>query len=399
MNCFIVILVQIGIFMNAVINKRWLSFLIFSSLAWSGLDAVVIIIHGSFATTRSWWNANGSFFKEIERQATCLGEAVVPFGWSGYPTAEHISIAGNALAKLVLSYPRNERITIIAHSHGGNVVNKASIALFDPVEKMLGQLSARPIREELQIAYAALAKLNLPAIHTAASYVMPIPTPLYGGFDYTYTLREVAGIKAAIESYKQSSSFAKTNIIDRVIYLGTPVDESFYAPQMDVIGTLINMYSHGDKIQPIGGFYDRRYKGHEHISNIQVLVKVAGNRLPQAPSHSAIHAPYIGRWLLLFPEVLSFADTAGNNFKQFAFGKDGLIIFDEATGPRFFQQAEGKRYIQGLIDVSKRAITEFGTEVMAAAESHMSSGQEQVVAELIAEAIAATENELSSSAV
>jgi len=68
------------------------------------LDAVVIVIHGSFATTRSWWTPKGAFFKEIERQANCFGEVVVPFGWSGYPTAEHIGVAGMALAKLILSY-------------------------------------------------------------------------------------------------------------------------------------------------------------------------------------------------------------------------------------------------------------------------------------------------------
>lgn len=340
-------------FWVAAMNKCWLRFLAVVLLSFSGLDAVVIIIHGSFATTRSWWNTKGSFFKEIERQAACFGEAVVPFGWSGYPTAEHIGIAGNALAKLIMSYPRHERITIIAHSHGGNVVNKASIALFDPVEKMLSGLSSRPVRDQLQKAYAALA--DLPPVMTTAHYVTPLPVPLYGGFDYTYTLREVPGIKAAIDWCKESKAFAKKNIIDRAIYLGTPVDENLYAPQMDVIGSLINMYSHGDRIQPIIGFYDRRYKGHEHITNLQVLVKPNGARLPHAPNHSAIHAPYIGRWLLLFPEVLAFAEGSGNNFKQFAFGKDGLVLFDENTGPRYFPQTEAKRYLQSLVEVAKPA--------------------------------------------
>lgn len=338
-------------------NTRWLRFFIFALCIVSGLDAVVIVIHGGLVHTgpaRTWWLPQGAFFKEIERQAACFGEAVVPFGWSGNLTVEHVTNAGNALAKLILSYPRHERITIIAHSLGGNVVNKASIALFDPVEKMLGGISSKPVRDALEKAYIALEHDH--PIHTSASFICPVPVPLYGGFDYTYTLREVPGLKAAIEEYRASAACKKKNIIDRAIYLGTPVDELMYAPQMDVIGSLINMYSHGDRIQKVGWLFDRRYKGHEHISNIQVLVKPAGCKLPHAPSHSAIHAPYIGRWLLLFPEVMAHADVLGNNFKQFTFGKDGLILFDETLGPRYMPQPEAKRYLQGLVEVMRPAV-------------------------------------------
>ena len=340
----------------ATMNIRCLRLFAFFLCTFSGLDAVVIVIHGGvlWGASRTWWMPQGKFFQEIERQAACFGEAVVPFGWSGNLTVEHVTNAGNALAKLILSYPRHERITVIAHSLGGNVVNKASIALYDPVAKMLGGISSKPVRDALEAAYIALEADH--PMHTSASYVCPLPVPLYGGFDYTYTLREVPGLKAAIEAFRGSPAFKKKNIIDRAIYLGTPVDELLYAPQMDVIGSLINMYSHGDRIQKVGGLFDRRYKGHEHISNIQVLVKSAGSKLPHAPSHSAIHAPYIGRWLLLMPEVLAFADITGNNFKQFAFGKDGLILFDETTGPRFFPQPEAKRYLQGLVEMAKIAI-------------------------------------------
>ena len=344
-------------------NIRWFRFFIFALCTFSGLDAVVIIVHGGavhWGSARSWWLPHGKFFEEIERQAACFGEAVVPFGWSGNLTVEHVTNAGNALAKLILSYPRHERITIIAHSLGGNVVNKASIALYDPVAKMIGGISSKPVRDALEKAYVALEQDH--PIHTSASFICPVPVPLYGGFDYTYTLREVPGLKAAIEQYRASHAFKKKNIIDRAIYLGTPVDELMYAPQMDVIGSLINMYSHGDRIQKVWWLFDRRYKGHEHISNIQVLVKPAGSKLPHAPSHSAIHAPYIGRWLLLFPEVMANADVSGNNFKQFAFGKDGLILFDETTGPRYMPQPEAKRYLQGLVDVMKPSMLEQQSE-------------------------------------
>ena len=96
-------------------------------------EAVVIVIHGSFAADRGWWSTSGEFFKAVEKEAARLGERVVPFCWSGHPSAKLIDVAGHNLAWLILSYPRNEHITVIAHSNGGNVVNAASRALFDPI--------------------------------------------------------------------------------------------------------------------------------------------------------------------------------------------------------------------------------------------------------------------------
>ena len=43
-------------------------------------------------------------------------------------------------------------------------------------------------------------------------------------------------------------------IIDRVYALGTPIDMEDYAPNMNVIGNIINLYSKGDKVQPVLGF-------------------------------------------------------------------------------------------------------------------------------------------------
>jgi len=250
------------------------------------------------------------------------------------------------LANLILSYPRNERVTIIAHSFAGNIVSRASTHLFVMLEKLCAPLSSRPIREILEKAYQELKER--PPV-TAASFVMPLPgQQLHGGLDNTVTLRQLSNIQEAVTKFIASGGYSKKNIIDRAIYLGTPVDEERFPPRMDVIGSLINLYSAGDRVQPVIGFYQRAYKDHAHIANVQVLVKQKGVSLPVNPSHGGVHAPIIGRWLLLLPEVLAHYNDAEHNFKAFAYGKKGIIEFDEQRGPRYIPSHQRKQYLASI---------------------------------------------------
>ena len=294
------------------------------------LFPIFIIIHGSFASDRSWWTPQGRFFQEVESQARLLGESTIPWCWSGYPSFTQIERGGQMLAKFLMSLPRNERVTIIAHSNGGNVVNIASAILQQPVEKICGQFGAASVADVLEAAYSKLNDIPIP---TTGAFVVPLPTTLYDGLDYTHTLREVPMIKGAITDYR--AKLRKVNIIDRAIYLGTPVDMQVYPPQMDVIGTLINLYSQGDSIQQVAGLFSRNYPPHPRRVNLQVFMKRHDRALMTSPSHSDLHVPYIGRWLPYIPEVLAATDQGNNNFKDFAFKQDGIVIFDENTGPRY----------------------------------------------------------------
>ena len=92
--------------------------------------AVVVIIHGSFASTTTWPQPDGDFFKELENQAQQLGQKVISFCWSGIPTDQEIIKGGKMLAQLIMSYPTGEEIIVVGHSHGGNVINVASQLLY-----------------------------------------------------------------------------------------------------------------------------------------------------------------------------------------------------------------------------------------------------------------------------
>ena len=291
-----------------------------------------IIIHGSFASDRSWWTPQGRFFQEVESQARLLGESTISWCWSGYPSFAQIERAGHIFAKFIMSLPRNERLTVIAHSNAGNVVNVASAILYQPIEKICGQYGGASVTDVLASAYAQLNDTSVP---TTAAFMVPLPTAMYSGMDYTHTLREVPTIKNAITDYK--AKLRKVNIIDRAIYLGTPVDMQVYPPQMDVIGTLINCYSLGDSIQKVGGLFSRTYPVHPRRVNLQLFMKRHDRTLMTSPSHSELHVPYVGRWLPYIPEVLAATDKGVNNFKTFVFKQDGMVIFDEDTGPRYYR--------------------------------------------------------------
>ena len=114
---------------------------------------------------------------------------------------------------------------------------------------------------------------------------------------------------------------------------------------MDVIGSLLQLYSFGDNIQPVAGFFGRTYKQHPDIANVEVLVKEKYHGGPFGPDHFGIHMPLIGKWLLLVPEVLKYSNAPNHNFHKFAYGKNGVIVFDEAKGPQYMLEHEKNAYL------------------------------------------------------
>lgn len=89
-------------------------------------NEVVFIVHGTWAKKRtfseSWFKPGGYFFDTVEKEAQKHNAHVVPFLWSGENNHQARVSAGRTFAKLIQSYPRDTYFTIIAHSHGVNVV-------------------------------------------------------------------------------------------------------------------------------------------------------------------------------------------------------------------------------------------------------------------------------------
>lgn len=89
-------------------------------------QSVFILIHGTWGADCSWYVPTGDFFQALEGTVCGKNSVVVPFRWSGGCGHDSRVQAAQNLVKLIKTYHEKTAIFIIAHSHGGNVVNLAS---------------------------------------------------------------------------------------------------------------------------------------------------------------------------------------------------------------------------------------------------------------------------------
>ncbi len=87
---------------------------------------VFIVIHGTWSSETEWYMPGGDFFDALEITAHKQNATVVPFHWSGAITHQAREKAAINLAKLIETYDQATDITVIGHSHGGNVAILAS---------------------------------------------------------------------------------------------------------------------------------------------------------------------------------------------------------------------------------------------------------------------------------
>lgn len=285
--------------------------LFFASSYLTTIYPVVIIVHGSFATTKSWWRPGGYFFNAVEQQAKILGHKVVPFAWSGKPTDQEIRHAAQSLFKLLISYPPQERIILIGHSHGGNIINVATNLLSDYIQANL----AAP---QSQVPISSTINTE----NSTASIFSQHEAP----FDFSATIKKQEAINAINPLIATPISISYP--IEKVYLLGTPVS-SKYMPNMGIVGALINLFSDGDLVQPVIGLYSRCYPLQDRLSNLQVTLWEQGKIIN--PGHSVLHNSLIGQWILYIPEGL--IQTGLGNFNQFRYATNGNVLFSDQNCP------------------------------------------------------------------
>lgn len=86
--------------------------------------------------------------------------------------------------------------------------------------------------------------------------------------------------------------------------LGAPIDLLHYQPNMAVIHNLYNIFSFGDPVQTVSGYFERALPPHAHIFNI--LLTIDETR----PNHAELHCPLVAHWLPTVPFLC--AQTVGS---------------------------------------------------------------------------------------
>ncbi len=270
----------------------------------------MILVHGTFGLDSTWYRPGGKFYKTLEQHATTLNQKLVPFTWSGKLSDKARIQAAESLAALILSYPKDEPIILIGHSHGGNVIILASRLLNDPVPRL------KDTDENIPPALDLLLDNTL-----------------------TRTLEDSLArmLRKAYRSIKRLRSLRTGTahtpyLIDRAYLLATPVDSKHYLPDMDIIGNLYHLYSETDLIQTVFGVHERLFAKQDRVVNLRVTVEKQAKGIYD-PSHSGLHSALIASWLLWIPESLTGKQLA--HFVSFTDTENGMIHFDKDGIPSY----------------------------------------------------------------
>ncbi len=242
------------------------------------LHSLVVLVHGSFAKKNQWHLPGGDFYEAIKAPAQQHGHNVISFQWSGMPLNKDIETAAKKLAYFINTYPNTEEeMILIGHSHGGNVIMKASQELDQQKKSAMGRCDIL--------------------------------------------------ITARVRAFMMSNHTTKQSTIHKAYLLGTPIDTKNFMPSMDVIKNICALYSSKDLIQPVMGFYKRKMPNISNCSNLKTWIDNHG------PNHAKLHHPTIGQWLLDIPEKLALDHSSG--FQMFSWGAHGGINFYSYKRPEY----------------------------------------------------------------
>jgi hypothetical protein len=313
------------------------------------LNPVFILVHGT-------WQAYDLASFDVEIAGLRI------LRWSGYNTHEGRILAAADLAKIVLGYyyqSPTEPVILIGHSHGGNVINFASRLLGDPFVKSVKtrnlnkkdfdeNVSTTEIKETKNIATEEVLfeanELDLGFSLSDDKYtniedtkqLRQLPDFMLVGDHGTIPSSledEIAQAQAEIQFErealeKQFGVSGKEYQIDFAIGVGTPICETNYAPNMDVISKYILIWSlwhdsgisgpdpysdWGDYMQPLGSYVvenstGQTYPLHDRLTNIRVKKKIGSSY------HDPYHCPISG-----------FDDDPGNPYLTDSEIYEGLI--------------------------------------------------------------------------
>ena len=84
------------------------------------VPTLTVIVHGTWADEATWWRWPTEFPQYINQNPGDVYKGPRPFKWSGDNTHEARTEGGQALVRWMQEHPA-EKLTVVAHSHGGNV--------------------------------------------------------------------------------------------------------------------------------------------------------------------------------------------------------------------------------------------------------------------------------------
>jgi hypothetical protein len=242
-------------------KKTLYSFFVFVLLFLSSfIRPVIISVPGSFtpfvpAESSNWWRPTGNFYEKLREQGGILNENIISFSWSGVPSAHEIFVGGQRLAELIFficKHLPNEKIILIGHSHGGNVIALASQILNNSVDNVINHYEKNLFSDDANMFEKTSVKTsNKKSLSQVCKEVLK---------------KSLIRLKNLLPLYHKQK---KRYLISEAYFLGTPINVKKFNPEMEVIGHLYSLYSVGDMIQSVVG--KRVFPFYERVTNIQII--------------------------------------------------------------------------------------------------------------------------------
>ena len=300
----------------------------------------IILVHGTFARSASWYQPGGVFFEALMAWSAGAGVPITieAFKWTGALSALKRMEAATQLAQLLFYQCQtvNERIILIGHSHGANVIMLATQLLavlqqpktnIDVKTKALGQMVDACLDREQQF----LQELKCSAVRSMADAQDFLMQDLQ--FDLELSEQNLVTSKAQILT--QLCTLLETTrcittadvlqdkepvpAISAVYALGAPIDPTVYWPAESVVANLYSIYSEGDNVQIYSSQFKRRFADFTtfkpqscRVVDIKLTFgERAGAKSLEHPRHLQLNNAVVGRWLLEVPQLTNPAATSG----------------------------------------------------------------------------------------
>lgn len=296
---------------------RFVKFFLFIALVGSTqLFSVIIVVHGTFAANEVWHRSDGDFvralrasFEKMPESSSQKNAAIVSFRWTGHNNAHARIVAARDLGNLILSYPNDEPIYLIAHSHAGNVVAILSKLLRNPfvlqvppiAADLSGAVPAMPVQSKgFCESYNWDSVVGLPCDAVARATISEALQHFYTYYQqcFLHDFTRAHGL----EGYSHKPALFQKKV--RCAYfLGTPVDTIAYPCDMAVVERCYALHSTSDLVQTVGGLYGRVFPPSKQLINLKVVLITSDHKI-EGLGHSRLRGALIGSCLLLLPKMI-----------------------------------------------------------------------------------------------
>lgn len=197
--------------------KYWYILWMAYAVGTTTLQELFIIVPGTWSTNQRWYTVGGDFFEALRQSFPNNQYQLTWFRWYAQNSNKHRKQAVKEFAHMILTTTKTVAITVIAHSHGANVVLGAC-------QLLAQKKSSRRIQ--------TLYTLGVPVHEEEYRPNMTIIKRLYNLYSMNDPIQTIWGYQRIFES--------QPNIFNLRVFINTsePTHEELHSP---IIGTWLTM--------------------------------------------------------------------------------------------------------------------------------------------------------------